>query len=51
MKIGSSKNILEAVEGEQKLFHVATLFCRNPQCQNYDTEVDKVKNELQLSKE
>ena len=51
MSIKTSKNILDVSGDNPRLFRKSILTCRNKQCTNYGTDVESVKNELQLSKD
>ena len=51
MRISSSRNVLEnddTPETPTKLFKVLELTCMNRNCENFDTVVQTVKNELPI---
>ena len=51
MRISRSKHVLEnddTPDVQTRLFVEQTLTCLNKQCTNFETEVDKVRNEIPL---
>lgn len=49
--IAESKYVYEQENEEIKLFLKQDMKCRNPNCSNYNTIIDTVKNQLPVSKD